>query len=622
MTHGKPTTDQEPEGGAGVDRLVVLCGLLLAAAALFVSGHSLGFGLVRFDDDINITFNPHLGPLSAQTLPWILTDADYVRRYIPVGWLTLSALYGACGLSPIGYHAAAILFHVGSSVLVFAVLFLFAREATGRRADRWAVCLAFLGGTLWSLHPFRVETTGWASGLLYSESGFFALLSLALYLGAGSQRRSRLLLGLSAAAYLASLLTYPMSLGWASVFVMVEVWRGGGSLRSLVPSLARVWVMFLPAVLVAVVTVAAGYHARDVWPAPPSLSQFPLSMRVMQAAYVWMYYLWRMLWPVDLTPEPTQLISFDPGSLPFVASAGGLVAITAVLALRSGLRPLLLLWLTYLGVLAPMVGLTVTPHYPNDRYAYLPSVVVTCAALAAALGLKDTGLRRVLAVIAVLTACILASLSIRQAEVWRDTDTVYRVLAERASYLPAKVHVLCRWALRDAMVGRMADADRILSSGERDYPGFGDFQAERRRIADMLAGTRARHPANPTASIESNLHLEFALDANREGRAVEAREHFREALALSADSAEAHFDYAVFEAFQGDPRAALHSFYAIDPSAEPAVARGRLLGLIGDAFSRSSQRELARKAYGQAMELVGLSDPTLRASLESRKSQP
>ena len=113
---------------------------------------------------------------------------------------------------------------------------------------------------------------------------------------------------------------------------------------------------------------------------------------------------------------------------------------------------------------------------------------MTCAALAAALGLKDTGLRRVLAVIAVLTACILASLSIRQAEVWRDTDTVYRVLAERASYLPAKVHVLCRWALRDAMVGRMADADRILSSGERDYPGFGDFQAERRRIADGHRG--------------------------------------------------------------------------------------------------------------------------------------
>lgn len=619
MTRGEPTTYQGANDATGVGRLAVLCGLLIAVAALAVSVRSLGFALVRFDDDINITFNPHLGPLTSRNLSWILTDADYVRRYIPVGWLTLSAVYSLCGLSAVGYHAAAILFHAGASVLVFMALLLFVGEASGKPRDRWQVTVSFLGAAVWSLHPFRVETTGWASGLLYSESGFFALLALVLYLAAGRGRRSGGLVGLSAFAYLISLLAYPMSLGWSAVFVLVEVWRQGGSLRTVVPAARRVAIMLLPALLVAGVTVAAGYHARDIWPAPPSLAQFPLPARATQAAYVWIYYLWRMLWPVGLTPEPTELISFDPAGWPFVASAVAWAAITAALSVQKASRGALLLWLAYLAVLAPMVGLTVTPHYPNDRYAYLPSVVVSAALCVLAAGVVGPGARRAWSLLGLAIACVVGVLSLRQAAIWRSTDTVYRRLAEGAGYVPAKVHVLCRWALRDAMVGRLDDAAALLAAGERAFPGFPEFAGERRRIADMLAGSRARHPGSPTASIESNLHLDFALDANREGRWAEARSHFEQALVASPDSTDARFDFAVFEAFQGNPRAALHQYYALDPGSEPAAVRARLLGLIADAFARAGESAAARSAYARALQLVGTADPSLRASLEARQ---
>src|SRR5579872_1267059 len=104
--------------------LAVLTGLLVMVATLWVSAKALGFGLAAFDDDINITFNPHLGPPTREMLRWLSTDIDYVRRYIPLGWLAFSVIYAFSGLSALGYHLAAVGFHVANAGLVYALLLL------------------------------------------------------------------------------------------------------------------------------------------------------------------------------------------------------------------------------------------------------------------------------------------------------------------------------------------------------------------------------------------------------------------------------------------------------------------------------------------------------------------
>src|SRR5580658_6470810 len=86
----------------------------VAIAAFWPVRH---FQFLRFDDDINIYLNPHLGRLDGATIRWMLTDTRYVRRYVPAGWLGFSILYGLSRLDPHGYHWACLLLH-GANVLL------------------------------------------------------------------------------------------------------------------------------------------------------------------------------------------------------------------------------------------------------------------------------------------------------------------------------------------------------------------------------------------------------------------------------------------------------------------------------------------------------------------------
>ncbi len=608
-------------------RLAFLLGLLLAAAVLAVSVKALGFSLVAFDDDINVTFNPHLGPPTAGNLSWILGDVDYVRRYIPLGWLGFSVIYAFSGLSPVGYHAAAVGFHVVNSLLVYAILLRLLGEWWSRDSGAWRVTVAALGAALWALHPFKVETFGWASGLLYGQSACFALLALLAYL---ISRREQvysvarfLWLILAAFSYLASLLTYPMSIGWFIVFFLVDLWsrqrRRSASREPLVRLFLEKWIVIVPAGVVAVLTVYAGYHAKSIWPAPPSLAEFPILNRVVQGCFVETYYLWRMFWPFHLTPEPTQLIDFDPMGPLFLASAIGLVLITlSVLWTRRHGRALLYFWIGYVVVLAPMVGPTVSPHYTNDRYFYLPSVIVAAAFCCLLMRVRMREWRLITGATVGVVAAALALLSLRQLEVWRSTDTVYAQLASEAHYLPAKVRVICRWALRTAMAGDADRAEAMLEAGTRAFPGFDEFKGERHRISDMHLENAGRHPKSASATIESNLHLDFALDASRAGRPQEAAEHFQQALLASPDSNEAQFDYAVFAAVHGDPREALHLFLLMEPGKETPLERARLLGIIADSFAQANNLADARTLCRQAIDLVGQDNPTQREGLETQ----
>src|SRR4051812_19563619 len=164
--------DTVPASTARHDRWVAfLCGVLIALAAAWNCREVPGFDFLAWDDDINIVFNPHLGPPTTQNVAWMLTDASYMRRYVPVGWLGFSAIYSVSGLSPDGYHVVNVGLHALNAALLYLVLwrlvarFCPATPTSGRTAS------ATIGALLWALHPLRAETVGWASGLLYGLSG-------------------------------------------------------------------------------------------------------------------------------------------------------------------------------------------------------------------------------------------------------------------------------------------------------------------------------------------------------------------------------------------------------------------------------------------------------------------
>src|SRR6185295_15049404 len=106
----------------------------------------------------------------------------------------------------------------------------------------------------------------------------------------------------------------------------------------------------------------------------------------------------------------------EPGRWPFVAAALAVVGITAGCVLLARRWPMLAAaWAAYVVMTLPVAGLVQNGfQIAADRYTYLPCVPW---ALLAGSGL--------LALAALLIA-VLATLSWRQTQIWRDTETLWR----------------------------------------------------------------------------------------------------------------------------------------------------------------------------------------------------
>ena len=126
-------------------------------------------------------------------------------------------------------------------------------------------------------------------------------------------------------------------------------------------------------------------HASGIWAPPPTLAQFPLFARMMQAFYVWAYYAW-IPFPFPSTSRQVlqPLVSFNPNGVTFWCSLVFVVAMSAIAWRFLRRAPwLAAAWIDHLVILVPLLGFTEHPHYANDRYARRARLVSACSSPAA-----------------------------------------------------------------------------------------------------------------------------------------------------------------------------------------------------------------------------------------------
>ncbi len=588
------------------NRLAYLWLALICVAALWTFRAALGFDFIAIDDSGNITLNPHMGPPSSWNLPWMFTDVDYVRRYIPLGWLGFSAVFAAVGLSAGGYHAANLVLHGANTALLFSVLVIALRRWSPARSDAWTTASAAIGAGLWALHPFRAESIGWISGMLYGQAGFFALLSVLAYLRASAcpvGTASRWVwLAATAFAFLASLLTYPIAIGLVATYFIIDLADG-----------RPFWIvrekglLVLPAVLVAAITVAVRYHANVLWPAAPTLAEFPVADRVMQGFYVFAYYLWKTVAPEHLTPAPTQLYAFRPFAPAFMASAVFVLGLTAALVTRPAWRrgPFLA-WLAYLALLIPIAGYTEHPHYANDRYSYLPGMVMAAALALGIARVAAPGRRAAVAVVALGLAGVSAWAARHQLGIWKNSDTVFIGIIEGTPNAIVRKQNFVRWAHASANLGKYATAKAILAERQREYPDSALTDKVEQGV-DTPRGNPAfdqdQAPARSDDAPEAAGNLKIALDAAKAERTTEAEAHFRRSLMIAPEYRDAQYNYAMFLGLHGRPREALHLYFilASGKGRDGFKGEGTLLSVIARAFWNGGDAANARSSVSRAL---------------------
>lgn len=491
--------------------------LIAGVVALVFQGARHG-EFLDWDDDINIVQNTHLRGLSWENVRWMFTDAAYMRRYVPLAWLDWAVEYELFGLTAKSSHVGNIALHALNAVLVFVLVRrVLARGWRGRPGAASLVPFAAaVGAAIWAVHPLRVETVAWASGRIYAQATLFALMATLAYFKAcegGWRGTARGWWLVSIGALAASLLTYPIALAWFAILPLIDVFVFGRSLRE-----RAVWLEKIPFVLVALgvgaATLVARLNAAGIWEPAPTLEQFGIGSRLMQAFHVWAYYAWRPFVPVDLAPVYTTLVAFKPTDASFVVSAVAVIVVTALLVWRRHAWPgVLALWLAHLVLLVPLLGVTEHPHYTNDRYGYLQGVVGALALGAGVMGLTEKLSWRWMPGPAVVAVVALAALSVKQIGLWRNSETLLRHLHGRLAGDPYRADIAMR----------LGDTLRLQQRFAEAKP----FYEESLQI----------RPAGPRAGIT---HFGLGAVALATGKPEEAARHYVRALELKRDLAEAY----------------------------------------------------------------------------------
>lgn len=583
----------------------------LVAVVFGVFFRTLESGFLRWDDDINVFENEKVQGLTAANLRWMFTDFEQAIRYKPLSWLAWATVHEVFGLNPFGYHLANVLLHCANTVLVFLLirrLLAFSGDPTKRNSGTSEWCAA-LGTLLWAVHPLRVEPVAWVTGLPYGLSLLFLLMATLLYLRAHAPNAESTArkhdYWLSVVAFALAVLSYPIVLGFVAALVALDFFplrRFGGAPLSeparTAPQkkhagsetgapmaewrsalLDKLPFLILSLLLVAG-TIYGRFHVTGTWDKPVTLDNFPPFARAMQAFYLWGYYAWKPLLPLDLCPVYPVLMEskFNEGS--FLLSALGVLALSALLLVKRRVWPAAFaLWLAHLGLLVPMLGLTERPHYPHDRYSIINGILwsVALAAVLWKLTQMRTMARPVLVGGAAL-AVVLAALSWRQTAVWHSDQPFFADMAAKLRSPHYRSQALMK---------------------------LGNAHADLEEDTKAVAAYREALQLSP-ASATFHLHFNLGNALARLSQWPDAIASYETALRLKPDSAAAHLNFGAALGTKGElDRAMQHLTRALELNPQSTEAHTQL----AEVFTKQGKPDLARQHAAQAERLKKLAEP-------------
>jgi protein O-mannosyl-transferase len=411
QTASSGAMDQCDSPTSAVTHWVFAAALLLA---VFFSYQPAWHGGFIWDDNLHLLDNPVLKPGGLAKI-WV--PGAYVN-YWPLTYSAYWLQFNMWGLNPLGFHIVNILLHGISALLVWQILM------------QLRVRGAMLAAAIFALHPVSVESVAWIAQLKGILSLLLALLSTLLYLR-HEQRGGWWRFALAIGAFWLSTLAKGMALTLPIVLLALAWWQRGRIGRR---DLLCVLPFFLIGVLMAGIEVWTQHLVaiRDVVRCDSFLSRAAVA-----GCAVW-FYLWKLIWPLDLSfvyprwqIDDRAVLSYLPGVLLVT------ILMLAWWQRRSWGRVVVMLIVCYVGLLAPALGF-VNIYFMRyslvaDHWQYAAMIVpcATFAGVAVELGRWAHWGRPAGYLLSLTLLATLASLTWRQSRMYADIDTLYTVTIDR-----------------------------------------------------------------------------------------------------------------------------------------------------------------------------------------------
>lgn len=435
---------------------LAVCAAVVALVTFIVFSGGLRADFLLWDDDIAILYNYNL---RKEGILWMFGELDTTQRYNPLTFLVWSLVYHLAGYNPQWFHFVSVLYHAMSTLCLYLslreLLKISAQQGRLHNLNQRSLEMASVAGALvWALHPLRVEVVALAATTTYCQSAFFLMGSLLFYLKAQQvlwSGRYPVFIGMSLLCYLCSLLTYPLGMTFFLVFLVMDIYllrrvdfsdvkNRWQQLRAV---LLEKLFFGLPAVAVAFAAVMVRHRPSTVWESPVALADFGIIDRAMQAFYILAYYLWKPFYPIKLAPIYMTLVSFDPYAPSFVLSLLVILGITIFCILMRKRLPILMgLWICYIVLQLPFLGLFEHPHFHSDRYSLLSSLVFSVlAAILIVRVLAVFGTWRVTACMLIMLS-VLGWLSVKQVAIWKNSEVFFNYIIRHLGEDPYRIEIL------------------------------------------------------------------------------------------------------------------------------------------------------------------------------------
>ena len=476
--------------------------LLLAVAVFMVFGQTLHHEFVNLDDEDYVYENTEV--IRGLTLPgiaWALTHS-YASNWHPLTWISHMLDCELYGLNPGGHHLTSVVLHATAAILLFLAL---------RQMTRALWPSAFVAA-VFAIHPLRVESVAWVSERKDVLSGLFFMLTLMAYV-----RYARNVFSLGryltvVLCFALGLLSKPMLVTLPFVLLLLDYWplrripatAPPSALGALRPLVVEKIPLFTLSVASCAVTILAQREAVA------TISKVPVALRIGNAVVSYIIYLGQTVFPVRLAPF-YPLFASDLPVWKVGLALVLLVGISAGVILQRRKRPYLLVgWLWYVGMLAPVIGLLQVGNQARaDRYTYLPQIGVY---LFVAWGARDMFSSRRFGrlVLGSLSLAVIASLMVCatiQTSYWRNSEVLW-------------IHALSCTSRNYAAYNNLGG---VLFGQGRAAQAIDDYQKALEIRPDF---------------VEARYNLANALAA--QGRSVDAIEQYQKAFELAPDNAEAH----------------------------------------------------------------------------------
>jgi tetratricopeptide (TPR) repeat protein len=556
---------------------ILIAAVFLAYAAVWRAGFV-------WDDDSHLTANPCIiGPLGLKEI-WTSPSANYFPLVLTNFWLQ----HALWGLHPLGYHLINVAFHAANALLLWRVL-----TVLNVRGAWW-------GAAIWALHPVMVESVAWISELKNTQSAFFYLLAILLYLRWYTEPRGRtrrLCYVLLLVTAMAAVLSKPSTVMLPIVLLLCRWWQERRwRLNQVLPVLP----LFGLSASAALWTIwEQKYHSFALG---PEWNQSFVE-RVAIAGKSFWFYLEKLAWPFPLTfvyPRWSGASAVD-----LVPTFFAVAAIAFLWVRRNAFPGMLATVLSFGALLFPVLGFFSVYYFRYsfvaDHFQYLASMVPLAAVPAAVLQVSVSrwpGVHAQRWVLGIVLLLGLLTTTLLQSR---------RFANSRQLWLTTVADNPGCW-LGETILGNMANAEgrfdeaiqrhqRALRVEPRSYEAhynLGLAFVNKGRIGDGIAEYREALRLRPDyAEAEHNLGVAFA----KADQPAEAVSHYEQALRLGPPRAETELMLALALTLSNQAATAIAHYEAAlklnptDPRAR--YSYGRTLEILGQTAQAIPQYRAA-----------------------------